>query len=230
MNSMKTVASAIAILIAAPVTASAACSPSISPITDGVSIDVAGCHLQIQNPAIIPTVTGGGIEVIVRDPLTGEIGTDNGNITGELDRQIGVDSEQDARLDKHKQKIVALKAENQDQWNHIGSLETVQTQHGQRLDAHDALLSQHAATLGAHGKRLDKHEKGLAIAMSLPDLYLTEKERFSIAGNLGGFGDETGIGAGVAVRLDQNWSLNGKLGSDTEFKEFGWSVGARAGF
>lgn len=93
----------------------------------------------------------------------------------------------------------------------------------QTINAHSALLSDHSA-------RLDEHAKGLAIAMSLPDLYLTERERFSIAGNLGGFGDETGIGAGVAIRLDQNWSINGKLGADIEFKEFGWSVGARAGF
>jgi trimeric autotransporter adhesin len=99
-----------------------------------------------------------------------------------------------------------------------------------QLDSHSSTLNAHTALLSDHSARLDEHAKGLAIAMSLPDLYLTERERFSIAGNLGGFGDETGIGAGIAIRLDQNWSLNGKLGADIEFKEFGWSVGARAGF
>ncbi len=156
---------------------------------------------------------------------------------GRLDGVEAKNDQQDKRLDKQKavnkkqwKAIGALKDENQDQWAHIGSLETVQAEHGARLDHHDALLSQHAATLGAHAKRLDEHEKGLAIAMSLPDLYLTEKERFSIAGNIGGFGDEMGIGAGVAVRLDRTWSLNGKLGTDMDFEQLGWAVGARAGW
>jgi hypothetical protein len=98
------------------------------------------------------------------------------------------------------------------------------------LSAHDAMLSQHAATLSDHSARLNEHEKGLAIAMAMPDAWLSDKERFAIAGNLGGFGDETAVGLAAIIRVDEHWSLNGKFGSDTQFEQFGWTVGARAGF
>lgn len=96
-------------------------------------------------------------------------------------------------------------------------------QYGQTLDAHSAMLSQHS-------KRLDTLDKGVAIAMAMPDAWLSDKERFAIAGSLGGFGDETAIGFAAIARIDQTWSLNAKAGADTEFKEFGFAVGARAGW
>lgn len=108
-------------------------------------------------------------------------------------------------------------------YNRLGSLEGVTGSHGSQLNAHSALLSQHSA-------RLDEHAKGLAIAMAMPDTWLGEKDRFAIAGNLGGFSDETAIGFAAIARIDQTWSLNAGVGSDTEFEEFGWKIGARAGW
>ncbi len=92
---------------------------------------------------------------------------------------------------------------------------------GNTLDAHSALLSQHSATL-------EEHARGIAIAMALPDAWIESNKRFAIAGSVGGFGDETAIGAAAILRLDDVWSVNGKFGSDTSFEEFGWQVGARA--
>lgn len=105
----------------------------------------------------------------------------------------------------------------------IAALESLTATQGAAINAHSALLSQHS-------KRLDSVEKGVAISMSLPDAWLGEKERFAIMGNIGGFGGETAIGLGAVARIDQNWSVNAKFGADTEFEEFGWSLGARAGF
>ena len=105
----------------------------------------------------------------------------------------------------------------------INDLIGVTSTHGAAISAHTAMLSEHTA-------RLDEQAKGIAIAMSLPDAWLGEKEKFAIAGNIGGFGDETAIGFAAIGRIDQTWSLNAKFGGDTEFKEFGWTVGARAGW
>ena len=139
-------------------------------------------------------------------------------------------SEQDSRLDGHDTtlathtlQIAGVQAVNDTQNTRLGSLETVTANHEMRLNAQDALL-------GQYGNTLNEHSKGIAISMAMPDLYLTEKENFSIAGNFGGFADETAIGVGAAVRLNKNWSMNLKGGSDTEFKQFGWSAGARVGF
>lgn len=100
----------------------------------------------------------------------------------------------------------------------IGALEGLAAQQGATLNAHSALLSDHSA-------RLDEHAKGLAIAMAMPDAWLSDKKRFGIFGAVGGFGDETGIGFATIGRLDDTWTINGKLGSDTEFDQFGWQVG-----
>lgn len=105
----------------------------------------------------------------------------------------------------------------------ITALENLATAQGAQINAHSALLSQHSA-------RLDTQAKGIAISMALPDTWLGDKEKFAVMGNIGGFDGETAIGFGAIGRIDQTWSLNARLGADTEFKEFGWSVGARAGF
>jgi hypothetical protein len=94
-------------------------------------------------------------------------------------------------------------------------------QYGSTLDSHSAMLS-------AHSKKLEEHSKGIAIAMALPDAWLESNKKFALAGNVGGFGDETAIGAAAIFRLDETWTINGKLGADTEFDQFGWTVGARA--
>ncbi len=127
-------------------------------------------------------------------------------------------------------KIKKLKQENEDQWDHIGSLETLTSEHEGRLNAHDAVLSQHSATLAHHGERLDSQAKGIAIATAMPDTWLQPHEKFAIAGGLGGFDSEAAVAFSAIGRIDGTWSLNAGLGSDVEFKEFGWKVGARAGW
>lgn len=110
---------------------------------------------------------------------------------------------------------------NAKQEERIDDLEDTVGGHTQAINAHSALLSGHTA-------KLDEHGKGIAIAMALPDAWIESNKRFAIAGNIGGFGDETAIGAAVILRLDDVWSINGKLGADTGFEEFGWTAGARA--
>lgn len=99
-----------------------------------------------------------------------------------------------------------------------------------RLDGHDQAITAQSALLSEHTARLNEQAKGLAIAMAMPDAWLGEKQRFAIAGGVGGFGDETAIAFSAIGRLDETWSLNAGFGGDTEFKEFGWKVGARAGW
>ncbi len=100
--------------------------------------------------------------------------------------------------------------------------------HSATLQSHSATLNAHSALLSQHTAKLEEHAKGLAIAMSLPDAWIEANKRFAIAGSIGGFGDETALGFAGILRLDDVWSVNGKLGADTDFSEFGWTVGARA--
>ncbi len=103
----------------------------------------------------------------------------------------------------------------------IAALESTTADHERAISAHSALLSQHTA-------ELDRHAKGIAIAMALPDAWIESNKRFAVAGSVGGFDSETAIGAAAILRLDDIWSVNGKLGADTDFSEMGWQVGARA--
>jgi hypothetical protein len=97
-----------------------------------------------------------------------------------------------------------------------------------QLGAHSSTLDAHSAMLSDHATRLDEHSKGLAIAMAMPDAWLSDKKRFGVFGSVGGFDDETALGFAAIGRIDETWSLNAKVGSDTEFKHFGWQVGAGA--
>lgn len=106
-------------------------------------------------------------------------------------------------------------------FNQLGSLESTSASHGVRLNAHDALLN-------AHSAQLEDHSKGLAIAMAMPDAWLSDKKRFGIFGAVGGFDDETALGFAAIGRIDETFSLNAKIGGDTEFKQFGWQVGVGA--
>lgn len=135
-------------------------------------------------------------------------------------------------LGTEKTSITAPGIHNGNQFQDPGSLEMVTTDKNGNLGtdggatnraitANTALLSQHSATL-------EEHARGIAIAMALPDAWIESNKRFAIAGSVGGFGDETALGAAAILRLDDVWSVNGKLGSDTSFEEFGWQVGARA--
>ncbi len=156
---------------------------------------------------------------------------------GRLNGVENKNKEQDKRLDQNDKTdkkqwfaIGGLAHDNYKQWHAIGKLDVKNDQQDMRLNAHEAILSQHSATLGAHSRRLDKHEKGLAIAMSMPDTWLSDKEKFAIAGNIGGFGDETALGFAMIGRVNETWSLNMGVGTDTSGDEFGWKAGARAGW
>jgi hypothetical protein len=156
---------------------------------------------------------------------------------GRLNGVENKNKEQDKRLDQNDKTdkkqwfaIGGLAHENHQQWKAIGGLAAWNQEQDMRLNAHEAILSQHSATLGAHSRRLDKHEKGLAIAMSMPDTWLSDKEKFAIAGNIGGFGDETALGFAMIGRVNETWSLNMGVGTDTSGDEFGWKAGARAGW
>lgn len=107
----------------------------------------------------------------------------------------------------------------------IGSLELVTTDSEGRLASDGGAVF---ARLNAYEGKLEQHAKGIAIAMSLPDAWIESNKRFAIAGSVGGFDGETALGAAAILRLDDVWSVNGKLGSDTSFEEFGWQLGARA--
>jgi trimeric autotransporter adhesin len=89
------------------------------------------------------------------------------------------------------------------------------------ISANTALLSQHTA-------KLEEHSKGLAIAMAMPDAWLSDKKRFGIFGAIGGFEGETAIGFAAIGRLDETFSVNAKLGADTDFDHIGWQVGVGA--
>ena len=82
--------------------------------------------------------------------------------------------------------------------------------------------------LDNHSSQLAEHAKGLAIAMAMPNAWLSDKKSFGIFGSVGGFDDETAVGFAAIGRIDETFSLNAKFGSDTEFKQFGWQVGAGA--
>jgi hypothetical protein len=314
MNSILRTGAAIAVLILAPNAVQAACAPSITAITDGVSIDQGGCHVQIQNPEIVPV--GPTTEILVRNPADGTIGSDGGAIVtyvgtalsihegeitalqtndglqdgaigslqtdvgtlqgvvsghttaigalqsqtalqqgqldahegrldandtknGEQDAAIatekGRNDDQDTTLGQHDARITAEKDRNDTQdgtlathttqiaghETRIGSLETVTAGHETRLNAHDALLSQHSA-------QLEDHSRGLAISMAMPDAWLSDKKSFGIFGAVGGFDDQTAVGFAAIGRIDETWTVNSKLGFDTEGKNFGWQVGAGA--
>lgn len=300
---------------------SAACTPSTTSIPNGISVDVSGCHLQIQNPEVIST--GVGTEVVVRDPLNGEIGSDGGAITTaigslqdvnniqqgqintnstnisqnatditsiqgqvtsndtditnlqnedvNLQNQISDnDSEisdlqsenvaQQSEIDANTAGVAANTSTNATQQGQIdqnaadistnagniasntaknteqdGRLDTHQAtlishgetivDHGAAIDANSALISENIARLDRQGAKLDEHDKLLAIAMAMPDSWLSDKKSFGVFGAVGGTGDETAIGFAAIGRLDETWTVNAKIGADVEFDQVGWQAG-----
>lgn len=110
----------------------------------------------------------------------------------------------------------------------ISDIENVNTEQWKAIHDNSSLLKEHSATLSQHTQKLEEHEKGLAIAMAMPDVWLSDSKSFGVFGSVGGFGDETALGFAAIGRVDKTWSLNAKFGGDTEFKQFGWSAGAGA--
>jgi hypothetical protein len=168
--------------------------------------------------------------------------TVNGTQQTQIDNNTAVNNSQQTTINghtttlaTHTTQIAGVQAKNVEQDGRldghdtaIGSLETITASHTSTLNAHSALLSEHSATLKDHGNRLDEHEKGLAIAMALPDAWLGDSKQFGVFGSVGGFNNETAVGFAAIGRIDQTFSLNAKFGADTEGKQFGWQAGVGA--
>jgi hypothetical protein len=192
------------------------------PVNDGTALG-ANSSVQHNNS----TALGAGAKSTDERQVT--LGTKDETIRAEgitsqksKDRQIGprevVTSDAGGRLATDGGQIFSTLGTHNSQ---IAALQDLAGVHGARLDAHSALLSQHTA-------QLDEQAKGLAIAMAMPDAWLSDKKRFGIFGAVGGFGDETALGFAAIGRIDETWSLNAKLGADTEFDQFGWQIGVGA--
>lgn len=176
----------------------------------------------------------------------GDLQTENASQQTEIDSNTAKNVDQDGRLDghdadiaDHETRITANKDKNDQQdatlIDHDSRITTntnKNIQQDTRLDGHDTQLANHNARLNAHddilaghGETLEDHAKGLAIAMALPDAWLSDSKSFGIFGSVGGFDDETALGFAAIGRLDETWSVNGKLGADTDFDHFGWQAG-----
>lgn len=108
-------------------------------------------------------------------------------------------------------------------------------QQDNRLDGHDTAISNNAAAiqdnadlLSTHGNRLDDLDDAASIALAMPDAWLGDSKSFGIFGSVGGFNGNTALGFAAIGRINETWSINGKLGADTDFDNVGWQVGAGA--
>ena len=147
-----------------------------------------------------------------------EISADGVKTNGEVEiKGVGVGAklgEHDGRLNNHAVhlanhggRIGNLEADNANQWSHIR--------------ANSEMLKQ-------HGEHLDTIDKGLAITAALPDAWLGDSKHFGVFASVGGFNDETAFGFAAIGRINQTFSINTKLGTDTSFEEFAWQLGAGA--
>ncbi len=215
-----------------------------------VVIIVGSCsNIDVANGAITTdelangAVTEGKLETNLKNKINGKADStyvDSENATQDA-ASAATDTAQDVEIAKKANKTY-VDQKNQQQnvaiglnylWDYqqqgqISDLQGTAAEHGARLDAHDALLSQQAQAIGAHGKKLEEHERGLAIAMAMPDAWLSDKKRFGVFGAFGGFEGETALGVAAIGRINDTWTLNLKGGADTGFKNFGWQLGAGA--
>lgn len=150
------------------------------------------------------------------------------------DHQVTLGTENDTIRAKG---VTTQKAKNRQ----VGPVELVTTDSEGRLatdggstfaviDDNRAAIAHNRDLIDDNTARLGKAEKGIAISNALPDTWLSDRENFAIGANLGFAGGETAIGMSMIGRLDEHWSLNGKMGADTSFDEVGGSIGARYGF
>jgi len=126
------------------------------------------------------------------------------------------DSAQNARLDLHQSQIDRNTVD-------IGDMKEDLRDQQSAINAHSALLSEHSAKLG-------QLSEGIAMAMSLPDTWLSDLERYAIAGNVATYDGHTALGAAFIARLNSNVSINLKGSVTSDFNQFGASVGARYGW
>lgn len=191
----------------------------IVPVNNGTAL---GANSSVQHDN--STAVGAGAKSSDTNQVT--LGTKDETIRAEgvtsqksKDRQQGalevVTSDSGGRIATDGGAIFSTLANHNAQ---IADLHDLNAAQQQTLNAHTALLSDHT-------RRLDEQAKGLAIAMAMPDAWLSDKKTFGIFGSIGGFGDETAMGFAAIGRLNETWSVNGKFGADTSFDEFGWQVG-----
>ena len=171
-------------------------------------------------PGVYIDVADGSID---RDELSTDVKDELDGLRDDTDTNTTNIASNTSTLSLHTTQIAQQTSVNDYQNGRLDSLEY-------KSYKHSAALSNHAAILDNHSRTLDIHSKRLAISMAMPDTWLSDKENYAIAGNIGGFEDEGALGFAAIVRIDDNLSFNAKVGSDFRFDEFGWSVGARAGF
>ncbi len=142
-------------------------------------------------------------------------------------------AEQDKTLKDHDERIttntndIATTNNRLDSFNGTGgSLETWATNTDTHLAAIDQTNFAQDNRLTGLERTSEKHARGIAIAMAMPDTWLSDREKFAFAFNVGGFDDQTAFGAAAIVRFDSHWSGNMKVGADSGFKDLGWTVGA----
>lgn len=215
---MKTLALAFAFVVAMIGGANAVC---VGPVAGASNTATSGCQ-NIKVPGAV-VVTDGTHQTTVEP---GMIRSNNGADHNTIVTPDGVavyDNGAITTVESHEVTIrgTAVKQTLDAHTGQIGSLETVTAGHAKRLTAHDALLSEYAATL-------KDHARGLAIATAMPDAWLSDKKNFGVFASMGGFGDETAFGFAAIGRLDETFSVNAKLGADSSLKDFGWQVGMGA--
>jgi hypothetical protein len=194
----------------------------IVPVNNGTALG-AGASVEHNNS----TAIGAGAKSTTNHQVT--LGTKDETIRAQgvtsqksKDRQQGpvevVTSDSGGRLATDGGQIFSTLGTHNDQIQHLYGLHNQQQQ---TLNAHTALLSEHTA-------KLEDHSKGLAIAMAMPDAWLSDKKRFGLFGAVGGYDGETAIGFAAIGRIDETFTLNAKVGTDTDFDNFGWQVGVGA--
>lgn len=119
--------------------------------------------------------------------------------------------------------IAALRGDVDRQEVEIDTLAAESRQQQAAINAHDALLSEHSAKLGALSE-------GIAMAMALPDTWLSDLERYAVAGNCATYDGNAACGFAFIGRLNTQWSFNVKASAPTNFNQFGATVGARYGW
>jgi len=88
-----------------------------------------------------------------------------------------------------------------------------------KIANNSALIGVNAAAIGVNDSRISELRSGMAALASVPDLYLTNDETWTVAGGISMYDDgyggaETGFGGGVQFRssTSDNWSV-GAAGS-----------------
>jgi hypothetical protein len=158
-------------------------------------------------------------------------------------------TDHEGRITTNTAGVAANKAKNTEQDGRLDDVEDVNkaqdlvlVNHGSRISTNEGAIGNlqldnekqwnaiHANTdtLANHSAHLNKLDKGLAVAMSLPDAWLSDSKKFGIFGSIGGYNGETALGFAAIGRLDDTWTLNAKVGTDTSFDQVGWQVGAGA--